>query len=373
MTKKEMTEIFSVMLLAWPNAEMFKGGVAKLGPTIELWTACLSDVDFWLGQQAVIRLCRECKFPPSIAEFKEKADNVQQEIRSRIDLDWNDIKFSRLLDKAPQEWYQRLPPNSDVKAVIDAGRRGEVRHQGRRGMELLRVPGYVRKVDTKRSARGGGAADLREKEGVESMRTRKSYRRRVWAQRIMLVLLLAVVATLVIARIGAEPVAGEVSTTPETAPQETAVLRPEPTYVVEVIPTPEPTPTVVARYADVTMTEAERDELAAIIYLEARGEPAEGQQAVAEVVLNRVVSPDFPDSVSEVLHQGEGTAVPQFSTIGLLSAAEPGQAQYDAIDAALYGPSILPVDVVFFSRNGENDRVWGKIGGHVFCYAYVWE
>ena len=120
MTKKEMTEIFSVMLLAWPNAEMFKGGVAKLGPTIELWTACLSDVDFWLGQQAVIRLCRECKFPPSIAEFKEKADNVQQEIRSRIDLEWNDIKFSRLLDKSPQEWYQRLPPNSDVKAVIDA-------------------------------------------------------------------------------------------------------------------------------------------------------------------------------------------------------------------------------------------------------------
>ena len=53
-TTKEMTEIFSVMLLAWPNAEMFKGGVAKLGPTIELWTACLSDVDFWLGQQAVI-------------------------------------------------------------------------------------------------------------------------------------------------------------------------------------------------------------------------------------------------------------------------------------------------------------------------------
>nr|DAQ33680.1 MAG TPA: Loader and inhibitor of phage G40P [Caudoviricetes sp.] len=119
-TKKEMTEIFSVMLLAWPNAEMFKGGVAKLGPTIELWTDCLSDVDFWLGQQAVIRLCRECKFPPSIAEFKEKADNVQQEIRSRIDLEWNEIKFSRLLDKSPQEWYQRLPTNSDVKAVIDA-------------------------------------------------------------------------------------------------------------------------------------------------------------------------------------------------------------------------------------------------------------
>ena len=75
------------------------------------------------------------------------------------------------------------------------------------------------------------------------MRTRKSYRRRAWAQRIVLALLLAVVATLVIARIEAEPVAGEVSTTPEATPQETAVLRPEPTYIVEAIPTPEPTPT----------------------------------------------------------------------------------------------------------------------------------
>lgn len=120
MTKKEMTELFGVMLLAWPNAEMFKGGVAKLGPTIELWTACLTDVDFWLGQQAVIRLCRECKFPPSIAEFKEKADAVKQEIDSHISLQWNQLKFSRLLDEPPGEWYRQLPPNSEVRAVVDA-------------------------------------------------------------------------------------------------------------------------------------------------------------------------------------------------------------------------------------------------------------
>ena len=121
------------------------------------------------------------------------------------------------------------------------------------------------------------------------------------------------------------------------------------------------------------MTEAERRELAAVIYLEARGESAEGQQAVAEVVFNRVIHQDFPDSIHGVLHQGEGSAVPQFSTIGHLEWAEPTQAQYDAIDAALYGPSILPDEVVFFSQAGENDRVWGEIGGHVFCYAYGWE
>lgn len=205
------------------------------------------------------------------------------------------------------------------------------------------------------------------------MRARKDHRRRAWDQRIILVLLLAVVATLVIARIGAVSKVAEVSTTQEPAPLETAVFEQEPIYIVEVLPTQEPVSKVVARYENVTMTEEERQEMAAIIYLEARGEPAEGQQAVAEVILNRVISPDFPDSVSEVLHQGEGKAVPQFSTIGLLSEAEPTQAQYDAIDAALYGPSILSADVVFFSQNGENDRVWGEIGGHVFCYAYDWE
>ena len=34
MTHKEMSEIFAVMLLAYPNAEVFKGGIAKLGPSL---------------------------------------------------------------------------------------------------------------------------------------------------------------------------------------------------------------------------------------------------------------------------------------------------------------------------------------------------
>lgn len=206
------------------------------------------------------------------------------------------------------------------------------------------------------------------------MRKRKNHRRRAWAQRIALALLLAVLATVIIARIEAEPPEGEVSTAQTQPPRDEAVFPQEsvPVAVVSDEPMPE-VPAPVERYAGITMTEAERDEMAAIIYLEARGEPAEGQQAVAEVILNRVIHQDFPDSVHEVLHQGEGTAVPQFSTIAMLEIAAPTQEQYDAIDAALYGPSILPDEVVFFSRAGENDRVWGTIGGHVFCYAYIWE
>ena len=80
----------------------------------------------------------------------------------------------------------------------------------------------------------------------------------------------------------------------------------------------------------------------------------------------------FPGTVHDVLHQGEGGDVPQFSTIYAVSTATPTQAQYDAINGALYGDTILDADVVFFSRNGENGRVWGQIGDHIFCREYIW-
>lgn len=134
-----------------------------------------------------------------------------------------------------------------------------------------------------------------------------------------------------------------------------------------------PEKSVEKRYANVSITDAERQELAAVIYLEARNQGAEGQQAVAEVVLNRVIADNFPNTVHDVLHQGENSSVPQFSTVYYIDAAEPGRAQFAAIDAALYGKTILPEDVVYFSLEGENDRVWGKIGDHVFCRQYIWE
>lgn len=135
----------------------------------------------------------------------------------------------------------------------------------------------------------------------------------------------------------------------------------------------EPVDTVVPRYADLSLTDEDIEEIARIVWLESKGEPAEGQQAVAEVILNRVINDAFPDSVHEVIHQGEDTSVPQFSTVYDLDTAQPTEAQYEAIDAAMYGPSVLPTEVVFFSVGGENDRVYRKIGGHIFCYEYVWD
>lgn len=118
------------------------------------------------------------------------------------------------------------------------------------------------------------------------------------------------------------------------------------------------------RYPNVELTWDEQQLMAKIIWLEARGESKEGQQAVAEIILNRLVSGKFGDSIHDVIY-GEG----QFRTTPFLKDADAWQAQYDAIDDALTGPNILPMNVYYFATYPENGRIWGKIGGHIFCYG----
>jgi spore germination cell wall hydrolase CwlJ-like protein len=50
-------------------------------------------------------------------------------------------------------------------------------------------------------------------------------------------------------------------------------------------------------------SDEERRCLAGAVYFEARGEPLEGQLAVAEVVLNRAASGEYPASICEVVKQ----------------------------------------------------------------------
>lgn len=52
-------------------------------------------------------------------------------------------------------------------------------------------------------------------------------------------------------------------------------------------------------------TPAELKCLATAIYFEARGEPEEGQLAVAQVVLNRVKNPAYPDTICGVVYQNK--------------------------------------------------------------------
>ena len=69
-------------------------------------------------------------------------------------------------------------------------------------------------------------------------------------------------------------------------------------------------PSIEIKLADL---ERERRCLVEGIYYEARGERAAGQRAVAEVVLNRVVSSRYPNTICGVVYQGAKSGRCQFS------------------------------------------------------------
>lgn len=89
-------------------------------------------------------------------------------------------------------------------------------------------------------------------------------------------------------------------------------LRPSPEELAY-RPTPE---ALNFRYKGETQAEFEARErrcLATAIYFEARGEPKRGQVAVAQVILNRMRSPLFPETICGVVYQGQMNPGCQFS------------------------------------------------------------
>jgi len=110
--------------------------------------------------------------------------------------------------------------------------------------------------------------------------------------------------------------------------------------------------------------------LARLVYAEAAGEPYVGKVAVAAVVLNRVKSPLFPDTIYEVIYEPW-----QFSSVGnwmfnsypsedCIQAARDALAGWDPTGGALYYFNYYVV---------WNAWLWSKpaagiIGQHLFTY-----
>lgn len=193
---------------------------------------------------------------------------------------------------------------------------------------------------------------------VERLRLR---RRRFWSRVCLVLGILTAAAVLTAAVLAAGSDARS-----EKPAQEISTTNPAPVLTLAVAEEPQEEPE--SRYAPISADE--RELIARVVYLEARGEPAEGQQAVAEVILNRVAAENFPDRIADVIHQENPQ---QFTTAPYIDKAEPGAEQYAAVDAALYGEPVLPLDVVYFSGEPENGNLWGIIGGHSFCYQYNWK
>ena len=116
------------------------------------------------------------------------------------------------------------------------------------------------------------------------------------------------------------------------------------------------------RYEGYTLTEEDIYTLACFVYAEARDEAPEVRQAVAEVVLNRVVSPDYPNTVRKVIYQTEFYRAADT----MKHIDEPGIECYMAVDAAMYGPYILPEDICFYSAWEKGKEEWGKLGSFTF-------
>ena len=127
-------------------------------------------------------------------------------------------------------------------------------------------------------------------------------------------------------------------------------------------------PVVQCRYPGVELSEQDMRLFAKLLWLECRGESYDGQQAVAEVILNRLVAPNFPNTIYGIIY-AEG----QFPCTNDIPEATPTQTQYEAIERALNGPYLLPAEVVFYAKYKENKNFWGKIGNHYFCYGYDWK
>ncbi len=110
--------------------------------------------------------------------------------------------------------------------------------------------------------------------------------------------------------------------------------------------------------------------LARIIYAEARGEPYEGQVAVAAVVLNRVESRDFPNDIKSVLYQPGQFATVEDGQINLT----PGATAYNAAEDALNGEDPSFGALYFYNPEKAKTLWWlstreitTEIGAHVFA------
>ena len=109
--------------------------------------------------------------------------------------------------------------------------------------------------------------------------------------------------------------------------------------------------------------------LSRLIYGEARGEPYIGQVAVGAVVLNRVKSSSFPNTIAGVIYQNGAFDVVSDGQINLTQNSTAKKAAQDALNG--WDPSYGAI--YYFNPNtAKNKWIWSRpmtvtIGKHRFC------
>lgn len=117
-------------------------------------------------------------------------------------------------------------------------------------------------------------------------------------------------------------------------------------------------------YSSITISDAEMEELKRIVAAEAQTQSTEGREAVVEVIFNRVLSPEWPDTVHGVLCQ-KG----QFATwrMQYQSWVVPDAAVAPIEYVLEHGRTVLPdTTYVYFDTRGVNGKGHIRIGAHYF-------
>lgn len=117
--------------------------------------------------------------------------------------------------------------------------------------------------------------------------------------------------------------------------------------------------------SEVQFAEGDRALLANLIYCEAGGEPYQGKLAVGAVVINRVLSSKFPDTVLGVIYQKRQFSPVASGRLELALAADKANADcYRAADEAMAG--VTNVGNCVFFRTPIEGLTGISIGGHIF-------
>ena len=118
--------------------------------------------------------------------------------------------------------------------------------------------------------------------------------------------------------------------------------------------------------SDVTFQDGDRYLLANLIYCEAGNQPYEGQVAVGAVVINRVLSGAFPDTIVGVIYQSWQFEPVSTGRLALALARDDAtDACYQAADAAMAGQTTVS-DCIFFRTPIPQVTPRYTIGGHIF-------
>ena len=117
--------------------------------------------------------------------------------------------------------------------------------------------------------------------------------------------------------------------------------------------------------SDISFEEGDRYLLANLIYCEAGGEPYDGQLAVASVVINRVRSSVYPNTVVGVIYQNKQFSPVASGRLELALATNKATSRcYQAADEAMSG--VTNVGNCVYFRTPVEGLTGINIGGHVF-------